>query len=298
MLALQVVFALHCSVFSKDYRLKAILANTTIEVGPIEIFNGLILLAGSVLLIIWLARSAGSLAKSRVRRNKLAYYMPFLLIFIWLAGMAGGSSLLRKFFGIEEGPESNFTDYVAVTGVEIAMILLFLCIARKYFARGLGGFGLDFRTVWKDFPAALLNYVTVFPLVILSIFLVTRAGELIGGDEFQMQQNAGLGVLAESGGAQMCLLIFSFVLVVPVFEELLFRGLLQSALRSFGGKAWVAIIIASVLFMLMHPWMHWPALFFLSCCMGYTYEKSGSLLRAIFVHAIFNAINITGSFLI
>ena len=259
-----------------------------------EIFNGLLLLTGSILLMFWLTRAAGSLGGSRVRRNKLAYYIPFLLIFMWLAGIAVVSRLLRQFCGTEDAPGSQFSDYVAVAGVEIAMILLFLCVARKYFGRGLRGFGLDLRTVWPDFRAALLNYATVFPLVFLSIFLVMWAGELIVGDEFQMEQNAGLSTLAESGGVHLCFLIVSFVVVVPVFEEILFRGLLQSVLRRFGGSAWIAITVASVLFMLMHPWMHWPALFFLSCCMGYTYEKSGSLLRAIFVHTIFNAINVTG----
>lgn len=251
-------------------------------------------LTGSILLIIWLTGAAGSLAESRARRNKLAYYMPFVLVFIWLAAIAVVSRLLRQFCGPEKASGSEFTDYVAVAGVEIAMILLFLCVARKYFARGLRGFGLDLRRIWPDFRAAVLNYVTVFPLVIVSVFLVMWAGELIGGDEFRMQQNAGLGTLAESGGVQLCLLIVAFVVIVPVFEEILFRGLLQSVLRQFSGSAWIAITGASVLFMLMHPWMHWPALFFLSCCMGYTYEKSGSLVRAIFVHAIFNAINVTG----
>jgi membrane protease YdiL (CAAX protease family) len=33
---------------------------------------------------------------------------------------------------------------------------------------------------------------------------------------------------------------------------------------------------------------HWPALFVLGVCLGYSYEKSGSLFRPIFIHLFFN----------
>jgi len=39
---------------------------------------------------------------------------------------------------------------------------------------------------------------------------------------------------------------------------------------------------------------HWPSLFILALGLGYAYERSGSLLRSIFMHALFNAINIAG----
>jgi membrane protease YdiL (CAAX protease family) len=43
----------------------------------------------------------------------------------------------------------------------------------------------------------------------------------------------------------------------------------------------------------MHEEMsHRPALFVLGVCMGYAYERSGSLWRPIFIHAIFNATNV------
>jgi membrane protease YdiL (CAAX protease family) len=39
---------------------------------------------------------------------------------------------------------------------------------------------------------------------------------------------------------------------------------------------------------------HGPSLFVLALGLGYTYEKSGSLLRPIFMHALFNGINVAG----
>jgi len=108
------------------------------------------------------------------------------------------------------------------------------------------------------------------------------------------------------------LIIITTIAVVPVFEEMLFRGMFQTMIRSFfrrsslvarrtshGSRApshealngaWLAIAISSGLFAMIHlNTDHWPALFVLSVCMGYAYEKSGSLLRPIFIHCIFNA---------
>jgi hypothetical protein len=74
---------------------------------------------------------------------------------------------------------------------------------------------------------------------------------------------------------------------------LLFRGLFQTMIRSYVGRPWPAIAIASILFAVIHQDAeHWPALFVLALGLGYSYEKSGSLLRAIFMHAMFNGISI------
>jgi membrane protease YdiL (CAAX protease family) len=77
---------------------------------------------------------------------------------------------------------------------------------------------------------------------------------------------------------------------------MLFRGMFQTLLRSYTGRPWSAVIIASMVFAVFHenP-QHWPALFALSLCLGYSYEKSGSLFRPIFLHSIFNALSVLSS---
>jgi membrane protease YdiL (CAAX protease family) len=51
--------------------------------------------------------------------------------------------------------------------------------------------------------------------------------------------------------------------------------------------------VTSLVFVIFHANPeHWLALFALSLCLGYTYEKSGSLFRAVFVHALFNAMSV------
>ncbi|MFW6058606.1 MAG: CPBP family intramembrane glutamic endopeptidase [Phycisphaeraceae bacterium] len=94
------------------------------------------------------------------------------------------------------------------------------------------------------------------------------------------------------------LLLGSAVVVAPVLEELLYRGLLQSVLLWQLGverRVWV-IVGASVLFALMHaasvPWQALPGLFVLSLALGWLYERTGSLWPCVAAHAGFNAVNV------
>ena len=89
------------------------------------------------------------------------------------------------------------------------------------------------------------------------------------------------------------LIIFTTILVVPLAEEIFFRGMFQTVLRSYIIRPWPAIIFASLVFVMFHENPeHWPALFALSVCLGYSYEKSGSLFRPIFIHSMFNALSV------
>jgi len=87
------------------------------------------------------------------------------------------------------------------------------------------------------------------------------------------------------------LLVVVAVVVAPVVEEVLFRGLFQTTIRSYVQRPWPAIVLTAMLFAAIHEdQSHWPSLFVLALGLGYAYEKSGSLLRPIFMHAMFNGI--------
>ncbi len=82
------------------------------------------------------------------------------------------------------------------------------------------------------------------------------------------------------------------VVVAPLFEELMFRGLAYPALKRRWGTA-PALILVSALFALTH--LHLPSvapLFALGLGLGLAYEVSGSLLAPIAMHALFNAVNV------
>ena len=57
--------------------------------------------------------------------------------------------------------------------------------------------------------------------------------------------------------------------------------------------SWLAILITSILFAVIHPLWTAPIIFVLAIVLGYVYERTGNLWASIALHAIFNTISTT-----
>ncbi len=91
--------------------------------------------------------------------------------------------------------------------------------------------------------------------------------------------------------------VLSIALLAPVLEELLFRGAIQGHLQDAGKKPWVAIVISSFIFGVVHmnP-AQIPFASLLGIMFGWLYYRTGSLLPGIIGHVLNNsvaAINMT-----
>lgn len=273
----------------------------------ITVTDGIILLPGLTLFGIWLLKTSfgrKALADSVPRRNNMPAYLPFIPLFIWFGTVSLAIAITAKLLPDLPDWQGALLDnaYLSIGAIAAMAIIIFL--AKAHFARRLKGFGLNAKTIHKDFFAAFLNLLSVWPIVMLMIILTTFLGKLIWGQEFEMQQHQELELItAYSELPVRVLIIITTIAVVPAFEEMLFRGLFQTMLRSIfeirnskfrcRQSAWLAIGISSAVFAMIHANAeHWPALFALSVCMGYAYEKSGSLFRPIFIHSLFNATSI------
>lgn len=92
---------------------------------------------------------------------------------------------------------------------------------------------------------------------------------------------------------------FSIIIFAPAIEELLFRGFFQSYLRRYF-NAPIAIMLSSAAFSLFHfskdqglgniPII--GSLFVLANFLGFVYERQGSLLSPMILHAAFNILSI------
>jgi membrane protease YdiL (CAAX protease family) len=91
-------------------------------------------------------------------------------------------------------------------------------------------------------------------------------------------------------GLLLAMIVLSAVVMAPLSEELLFRGMIQSMLRQSTHRPWAAIAITGVLFGLIHYEMPQdvPALILFGMALGYNYERTGRLTGSIFLHACFN----------
>lgn len=99
--------------------------------------------------------------------------------------------------------------------------------------------------------------------------------------------------------SELAQIILAAVVVAPLLEELVFRGLQQTLLLEVLGPAarWSVVLTAAAVFAVVHvgavSWHGLPGLFVLGVVLGWLYERTGSLWPAILVHAGFNAINIS-----
>ncbi|MFA5292212.1 MAG: CPBP family intramembrane glutamic endopeptidase [Phycisphaerae bacterium] len=257
------------------------------------IFISVMNVAGIVLLVGWLAMTGfGTKALDRVeqRRNFMPYYLPFVVIFCWLSLYVVSSNLADSITSEMLGWQQKLATYAFFVAIEMIVIVFIIFSVRKYFENGLYGFGLRFKGIFRDIASAAAIFAAAWPLVFIALLIVLHLGRFFVGPDFQMERNEGLTVILEyQQWSLRFLMIFFATILTPIFEELVFRGLLQSYLRNIAYGPWASIFIASALFAVLHPVMHFPAIFVLSVSMGYAYEKSGSLVRSIFIHIFFNA---------
>jgi membrane protease YdiL (CAAX protease family) len=249
------------------------------------------------LFIAWLLKTSfgrRALSDSPPRRNNMRAYLPLIPMAIWFAAITVGLSITEKLLpDLPEWQLALLKNLVVCVGATAATVVI-LCIARVCFARRLKGFGLDVKSIFKDLFAGALNLLAVYPLILLAVIPTLLVGKYIFGPDFEISQHEELKLITAHPQLSLrIMVIIVAVVVAPVFEELLFRGLFQTVIRSQLTSPWLSIALTSVLFTIVHQEPgHWLSLFVLSMCLGYAYEKSGSLFRPIFIHAFFNAVTI------
>lgn len=255
--------------------------------------------AGIILFAVWLLKTSfgrTALADSAPRRNNMPFYLPFIMLFFALGVVPLISPLVRKFMGDLPDWLDYFQSNLIYLFGELVAIAIMIIIVIFCFPRRLSGFGLKIKTIPGDFAAAFVNLLAVWPLIGVATLLTLYLGEMFWGQDYQMQRHEQLKVITENPQLPLrIMVVVTAVVIAPLLEEMLFRGLFQTMIRSyldeFTDGAWPAIVITSVLFISSHADLsHWPALFVLSMCLGYSYEKSGSLIRSIFIHAMFNGV--------
>lgn len=270
----------------------------------VSIADWVIIIVGTAVFATWLLRTSlgtRALADSRPRRNNMPVYYPLAFAVLWVLLVWGTFSAKRQWLGGLSEQGSAIADNLVLCIGSLVPGVVILAAAQRHFARGLKGFGLNIRTAARDFGSAFVNLLGIMPIVGAMIILVMTAGEMFAGPGYEMPQHGELEQAAERPETVVrVVILITTIFVVPVFEELLFRGMFQTAIRSFlesrpgrlqsGNAAWPAVLLSAFVFATFHQHPeHWPALFALAICLGYAYEKSGSLLRPIFIHALFNA---------
>lgn len=159
----------------------------------------------------------------------------------------------------------------------------------KFSWRGLG----FSRPTWK----AVFSVLPVFAIyVVISGILMFLATRLIPGFDVEQTQNIGFKDVAQT--RELIMTGATLVLVVPLVEELLFRGVLFHGLRR-RLPFWLSTIVVSVVFAAAHgQWNVAVDTFALSIILCWLTERSRSVVPAILLHMLKNAIAFTILFVV
>lgn len=159
----------------------------------------------------------------------------------------------------------------------------------------------SFRSLFQDFRIGMIMWLAAFPFVLF----VSQGTEWLVSYFFRAaepsEQQTAIRLLKSIGYDQSMIIAACVVIIafVPIGEELLFRGFLQSWIRKILGQPW-AILITSVAFAGVHFSVSQgiinieliASLFVLSCILGLLYEWRGSLWAPIALHATFNSVTV------
>lgn len=185
-----------------------------------------------------------------------------------------------------QAPAPVYTLDLLLTGIVIQLIVgsgvLTYLVVRKV---PLGQFFWSGTTsLPRAVGLAVLLMVLLWPVVGLANFLVN-------GIDATGENSQDLVKFFEDNpdSAIRWWMALAAVIIAPIVEELVFRGLIYGVLkRQFGRVA--SMFFTSVLFAVVHG--HLPSvvpLTVLACCLTIGLELSGTLLVPMLMHAIFNA---------
>lgn len=175
--------------------------------------------------------------------------------------------------------------------------VLYLLWRAGFAPKGVRKIGLIPTKPGRDLLWGVLAFFAAVPMVLAVIQLTTLIGWLFGHEPPALAHDM-LKMLVESDSiAGTALIVVSAVLVAPILEESIFRGLIQSVMVEALGESrrWAVVGVASFVFALIHGFEHWqalPGLFVLGMVLGWLYERSGSLWPGIALHMAFNGLNI------
>ncbi len=210
--------------------------------------------------------------------------MAMTLLGWWLA------LILAHFGGIQLADQAGWALVWQSVFSHWAAIFIVLWMMGKYEIRWVPGF-LHRGWRWhRDIGSGVIAYVAAMPYILLyaalyQIWLQSR------GYEPELQDAMRIYAELPAGGVRIYFIFLALVLA-PVAEELLFRGVLLPALsRRFGVGA--AIVVSSALFALMH--MHVPGLvplFLLSIALSVAYIYTRSVIVPIVMHMVFNSVSL------
>ncbi len=263
----------------------------------LEQIDWLLVAGGVALLCSWLIyyayRRRDPLRPALLRPNRLDWVTVLLAVCAWLLVAAAAVPLVQRVFNLSDDREGELIAATAAAGVaHLATIPLCLLIAATQFRRGLVGLGLGRRRLKVSMAWAAGGFLASWPLCAALLAVATRLIEWLA-PTYPLEAHGAIQSLHQPDLSAACVVWIYVVAaaLTPLAEEIFFRGLMQTGLVSLLRWRWGAVLLTGAIFGCVHH-AQLQAVLPLTAfgiCLGYVYEKSGSLTAVVLMHALFNA---------
>jgi membrane protease YdiL (CAAX protease family) len=153
----------------------------------------------------------------------------------------------------------------------------------------------------RDFLIGASIWIISFPTVIIIDQIVDILVTVYFNIQHPMEEQVAVNYIKGVSNDIPLVICASFtvIVLVPMAEEIMFRGIVQNWFKQTIGRMW-AIVVTSLFFSAMHfsqsqgkaNFELLTSLFVLSLFLGYIYERQRSLWASIGLHSTFNAMSI------
>ncbi len=219
---------------------------------------------------------------------KIGFFVATSFVLRFVAGM-----LINGAYKLFEDTLSNTALYI----LHLALSGMCLQVAPSFIAAGMFGFFKNKCEKIKDAyripnrcAKAIGNFAAVYGMgQIVNIITIAVTTVIKGSNDMNESFNT-VSDLQPPTMASAWFLFFTLVVIAPVFEEFIFRGVLMDALKPYGNG--LAIFVTAALFGLYHG--NFSQVFYtatIGIALGYIANVTNSIFATTIIHAIFNSIS-------
>lgn len=230
------------------------------------------------------------LAACAIRQHHLRENAIFFAILAYLLSALTLDAVMERWIADAEDIRRRL---VAANGAQIAGALAIAVVVSRRYVGGFAGFlrgapgGRRARWTSTILGTALVG-IGVCPLLAEATVRMVH----VFAPSLSLDVHPTLQAL--QGGTQPTWITLALWLgaavAAPVAEEFFFRGLMQNVLNAITRRPWAAIALTAMAFGAVHVSQPHtiPALIVLGLLLGFAYERTGSILVPISIHALFN----------
>lgn len=232
-----------------------------------------------------------------------ACFAIYLILALFLAPLIA-RYLLKILYGTTD---LTTIPIIVLTGLQLAIMVAIFSLLQIFM------FSSDpilVRKIWKnsaleysrpiefDFGLGILTWILSFPIVTIMSEVIDFLLKLLFGYTYLEQTAVKFVKQAVGSPLSLIFALLSVLVMAPLIEEFLFRGVLQTYLKKRLGPR-IAILLSALFFAFFHFSLSQGlgnislllSLFLLGGYLGFLYQRQGSLWAPIGLHMSFNLVS-------